>query len=83
MKDKPLDIARALRAAFTKQELEFLETESSFTDARDEAKTADDFVRLCELGEQLLKEYDRAAPAARQLRSGMKQTPEPRLRKTK
>ena len=57
---KGLNIQSLLDAAFLKSELEFLRAQPEFTDALKTTKTADDFERLCELAEQLLKSADRA-----------------------
>jgi len=68
-----------LGVAFMKAELEFLQSESRFLDARVVVKTSSDFARLCELSETILTEHCRANPAAKQFRQGFIFDPKSRL----
>jgi hypothetical protein len=62
-----------MAAAFTKGEREFLNSNRGFVDKLKQTKTAEDYARLCEAAEELLKAEHRANPAAQQFRQGSKQ----------
>jgi hypothetical protein len=64
----PIDIAAMLKASFTKAEREFLNSHPTFASQLERAKTADDYEKLCELSEELLKSERRSNPAAQQFR---------------
>jgi len=72
MASKPLNVESLLRASFLKAELECLHASPQFTVEWPTVVTAEQFQRLCELGEQLLAESDEANPAARQLRQSVR-----------
>ena len=65
-----LNVESMLRAAFLKAELEFLKASPRFAAALPLVKSPVQFQRLCNLGEELLGEYSRAHPSAKQLRDG-------------
>ena len=74
MPSETLNVEAMLRSAFMKAELDFLRSQPRFCAAILVVKTNADFIRLCELGSELLKMHKRANPAASQLRESRNDT---------
>jgi hypothetical protein len=72
MTSNPDNFESMLRTAFLKAELTFLQEQPAFAQALEKVKTHDDFIKLGELGEQILSVHRRANPAARDFRHGRK-----------
>lgn len=73
MARNPLDVAALLQASFTKAEREFLNAHPTFVSQLEKATTADDYEKLRDLSEELLKSEHRSNPAAQQFRRDARQ----------
>lgn len=57
-----------LKASFTRAEREFLNSQPTFVSQAEKATTADDYQKLCEFSEELLREQQRAKAREQQIR---------------
>ncbi|MBC8096332.1 MAG: hypothetical protein H7Y43_11010 [Akkermansiaceae bacterium] len=71
---KTTRVEKMLHASFLQTELEFLKSTPRFQDALPLVTNAEQYQRLCELGEGLLGAHERAHASARQFRQSARRS---------